>query len=68
MRQAPYKLFRFWTGPVGVDRYALLLSEAGGHNVKAGTEHVRFEARSLDAAHDLVTEVFPYAAFRVERF
>jgi hypothetical protein len=63
-----HKLFRFWTGPVNVKHYALRLSEAGGRNVGAGTEHVRFEALNLDDAHDLVQEVFPHAGFRVERF
>ncbi len=58
--------YKFWTGPVGVDQYALRLSEAGGRHVAAGTEHVRFKALNLDVARDLVLNVFPHAGFKVE--
>jgi hypothetical protein len=70
MKKAP-KLWRFWTGPVGVSEYALRVSQAGANYVTAGTQHVYFclpqgTPQERDEARSFVTDLYPHAAFEVE--
>lgn len=69
------KTFAFWTGPCAVDQVALRLSQAGFHNVRAGTERVYFQmsetweqAAGEDLLHEArrqVHDLYPHAGFDV---